>query len=293
LKDAARLVAYFAGTILFGALAAPVLFWAGQALAAHGVFPALAEFDFESFFHRSLLLGAIALLWPLLRWLGIKTRRDLALEPNPWWLRDVLVGFVLSGLPVLLCEIFLVSRGLYSLRPNVSPLIIAGVIPTAVVVPLIEEALFRGLFLGVLLRALRPWTANVASAAIFSIVHFLKAPDQTTTSVQWFSGFVSLAHSLDQFSQPMLVLAGFTTLFVIGVALAHARLRTRSLWLPIGMHAGWIFGSEGFSKIARHEVTILPWLGRSLLVGLVPLSVCLLSWVLLRMWLRYAERRAA
>ena len=286
-------MAYFAGTILFGALAAPVLFWTAQALAARGVFPTLAEFDFESFFHRALLLGAVALLWPLLRWLEIKTRRDLALEPNPRWLRDVLVGFVLSGLPVLLCEIFLVNRGLYSMRSNVSPLAVAEVVPTAVVVSLIEEALFRGLFLGVLLRALRPWTANVVSAAIFSIVHFLKAPDQTTTSVHWFSGFVSLAHSLDQFSQPMLVLAGFTTLFVIGVALAHGRLRTQSLWLPIGLHAGWIFASEAFSKIARREVTALPWLGRSLLVGLVPLAVCLSSWVLLRIWLRYAERRAA
>jgi membrane protease YdiL (CAAX protease family) len=293
LKDAARLVAYFAGTILFGALAAPVLFWAAQALAAHGIFPALAQFDFESFFHRALLLAAIALLWPLLRWLGIKTRRDLALEPNPRWLRDLGVGFVLSGLPVLFCEILLVNRGLYSMRNNGSPLAVTQVIPTAVVVPLIEEALFRGLFLGVLLRAFRPWTANVISAAIFSIVHFLKAPDQTTTSVDWFSGFVSLAHSTDQFSQPLLVLGGFTTLFVIGVALAHARLTTRSLWLPIGLHAGWVFASEAFSKMARHEVTALPWLGRSLLVGLVPLAVCLVSWVLLRVWLHYADSRAA
>jgi uncharacterized protein len=293
LKDAARLVAYFVGTILFGALAAPVLYWAAQALAAHGIFPALAEFDFESFFHRALLVAAIVLLWPLLRWLGLKTRRDFALEPNQRWLRDVATGFVLSALPVLLCEIFLVNRSLYSMRSNGSPLAIAGIIPTAIVVPLIEEALFRGLFLGVLLRAFRPWTANVVSAAIFSIVHFLKAPDQTTTSVHWFSGFVSLSHSTDQFSQPMLVLAGFTTLFVIGVALAHARLRTHSLWLPIGLHAGWVFTSEAFSKIARHEVTALPWLGRSLLVGLVPLAVCLLSWVLLRVWLRYAEPRAS
>ena len=293
MKDAARLVAYFVGTILFGAFAAPVLFWTAQALAARGFFPALAEFDFESFFHRALLLGAIALLWPLFRWLGIKTRRDLALEPNPRWLRDVVVGFVLSGLPVFFCEVFLVSRGLYSLRNNGSPLAVVAIIPTAVVVPLIEEALFRGLFLGVLLRGLRPWTANVVSAAVFSIVHFLKAPDETTPSVHWFSGFVSLAHSFDQFSQPTLVLAGFTTVFVIAVALAHARIRTQSLWLPIGLHAGWVLGNEAFSKIARREVTALPWLGKSLLVGLVPLAVCLLSWVLLRIWLHYAERRAA
>ena len=293
MKDAARLVAYFVGTILFGALAAPLLFWAGQALAARGVFPALAQFDFESFFHRALLLGAIVFLWPLLRWLGIKTRHDLALERNRRWLRDLGIGFILSGLPVLFCEIFLVNRGLYSMRSNASPFAVSAIIPVAVVVPLIEEALFRGLFLGVLLRAFRPWTANIVSAAIFSVVHFLKAPDETTTSVRWFSGFVSLAHSTDQFSQPLLVLAGFTTLFVIGVALAHARIRTQSLWLPIGLHAGWVLGNEAFSKIARREVTALPWLGNSLLVGLVPLAVCLVSWVLLRLWLRYAERRAA
>jgi len=292
LKDAARLLAYFAGTILFGALAAPVLFWAARSLGAHGIFPALAQFDFESFFHRALLLGAIVLLWPLLRWLGIKTRRDLELEPNPRWLRDVAIGFILSGLPVVLCETFLVQRGLYSMRANFSPVALGQVFLSAVAVPFIEEALFRGLFLGVLLRALRPWTANIVSAAIFSIVHFLKAPDETTTTVRWFSGFVSLAHSTDQFSQPTLVLAGFTTLCVIGVALAHARLRTQSLWLPIGLHAGWIFFSEAFSKIARREVVALPWLGKSLLIGLVPLAVCLLSWVLLRIWLHYAGARA-
>ena len=293
MKDAARLLAYFVGTILFGALAAPVLFWAAQSLAAHGIFPALANFDFESFFHRALLLAAIVLLWPLLRWLGVKRRRDLELESNPRWGRDVATGFVLSGLPVLLCEIFLVQRGLYSMRGNFSMVALGPALMSAIVVPFIEEALFRGLFLGVLLRAMRPWTANIVSAAIFSIVHFLKAPDETTAAVHWFSGFVSLAHSTDQFSQPMLVLAGFTTLFVIGVALAHARLRTRSLWLPIGLHAGWIFFSEAFAKIARREVVALPWLGKSLLIGLVPLAVCLLSWLLLRIWLRYAGARTA
>jgi len=61
LKDAARLLGYFAATILLGALLAPPLFWAGQWLAGHSVFPALAKFDFETFFHRALLLAAVAL----------------------------------------------------------------------------------------------------------------------------------------------------------------------------------------------------------------------------------------
>jgi membrane protease YdiL (CAAX protease family) len=120
---------------------------------------------------------------------------------------------------------------------------------------------------------------------------FLKAPDQTTTSVAWTSGFISLAHSFDQFTKPMLLLAGFTTLFLIGVILAHTRLSTRSLWLPIGLHAGWILASGAFNKIAHREIVALPWLGKSLLIGLVPLFVCFISWVLLGGWLKYAGNR--
>jgi membrane protease YdiL (CAAX protease family) len=291
LKDAARLLGYFAATILFGAIAAPLLFWAAQSLAAHGIFPALAQFDFESFFHRALMLGALLLLWPFLRWLRIKGPRDLGLAPNPHWMRDLAIGFLISSVPVVCCEIFLLQRGLYSMRTVSVWAALAYAAPTAVIVPLIEETLFRGLFLGVLLRGLRPWTANLLSAGIFSIVHFLKAPDQTNAIVQWNSGFVSLAHSFDQFGEPLLVLGGFATLFVIGVVLAHARLATRSLWLPIGLHAGWILSSGAFGKIARREIVALPWLGKNLLVGLVPLAVCLITWVLLRVWLRYASAR--
>jgi len=285
------LLAYFAATILFGALCAPLLYWSAQWLAGRGIFPSLADFDFDSFFHRALILGALVFLWPLLRWLRIKQRRDLGLEPNKHWLRDLAIGFLLSAVPVLLCEIFLVLRGVYSLKSGLPWDDAFAVVPSALVVPLIEEPLFRGLFLGVLLRGLRTWPANLISAAIFSIVHFLKPPEATVDTVNWYSGFVSLSHSFDQFREPMLVLGGFTTLFVIGIVLAHARLRTRSLWAPIGLHTGWILASMFFGKIARREVTALPWLGKSLLVGLVPLAVCLLSWVLLRMWLKYAGNR--
>ena len=191
-----------------------------------------------------------------------------------------------AALPVLACELVLVRCGIYSMRPSLPWSALARVVPTAVIVPLIEEPLFRGLFLGIFLRRLRPWPANFASAGIFSIVHFLKAPEQTTAAVRWNSGFVSLAHSFDQFGEPMLVFAGFTTLFVIGLVLAYTRLQTRSLWLPIGLHAGWILASMAFGKLTHREIEALPWLGKSFLVGLVPLAVCLISWVWLRAWFK-------
>jgi membrane protease YdiL (CAAX protease family) len=286
LKDAARLLAYFAATILFGALAAPLLFWTGQSLASHGIFPALATFRFESYFHRALILSALMFLWPFLRWLEIKKPRDLGLSTNRHWLRDLGVGFFVAVLPVVVCELVLVRCGIYSLRPSLSWSAWARIVSTTVAVPFIEEPFFRGLILGILLRALRPWPATFASAGVFSIVHFLKAPEQTTTAVQWNSGFISLAHSFDQFGEPMLVLAGFTTLFVIGLVLAYTRLQTRSLWLPIGLHSGWILASMAFGKLTHQEVEALPWLGKSLLVGLVPLAVCLISWAWLRAWFK-------
>lgn len=283
------MLAYFGATILFGVLVGPLLYWAAQGLAGHGIFPRLAKYDFESFFHRALMLGALLFIWPLLRWLRLRRLTDLGLAPNPRWGRDLLVGFLISALPVFLCEVILVGRGAYSMRTSPDWIAAAQIIPTAAVVPIIEELLFRGLFLGILLRGLPPWPANIISAAIYSIVHFLKAPDETNPVVTWHSGFVSLGHSFDQFGEPMLVLGGFTTLFAIGLILAQARLRTRSLCLPIGLHAGWIFSSMAFAKIARREALLgLPWLGRNLLVGLVPLAVCLVSWLVLRLWLRHA-----
>jgi uncharacterized protein len=291
LKDAARLLGYFAATILFGAVAAPILYWSAQSLAAHGIFPILAAFDFEAFFHRALLLGALLFLWPFLRWLRIKGLSDLALAPNRRWGRDVAIGFFISTLPILCCAVFLVALGNYTIRPHVAWGAVVAVTLTAVIVPFIEETLFRGVFMGVLLRDNRPWTAILLSSGIYSIVHFLKAPDQTTTSVMWTSGFTSLAHSFVQFAEPMLLLAGFSTLFFIGVILAYARLRTRSLWLPIGLHAGWIFANSAFNKIAHREVVALPWLGKSLLIGIVPLCVCFISWVLVGAFLRYVGAR--
>ena len=84
----------------------------------------------------------------------------------------------------------------------------------------------------------------------------------------------------------MLVLAGFTTLFLIGWILADARLLTASLWLPIGLHSGWILGNGVFSRIARRQMLLLPCLGRSLLIGLLPLGVVTVTWLIVRVWRR-------
>jgi membrane protease YdiL (CAAX protease family) len=276
LKDAARLLAYFALTLLIGALLAPILFWSAQSLAAHNVLPFFAGYGFEKFFHRALLVAAIVLLWPLLRSLRIKRWSELGLAPNPHRARDLLAGFLLATIPLLCCAATLLLMHGYSMRNSLRWSATSSVVIASLFVPLIEELFFRGLILGILLRSASRASAIILTSALFAILHFLKAPEETATTVTWMSGLISVTHSFDQF---------------LGCILAHARIHTRSLWLPIGLHSGWIFADGFFNILARRAQISSPWIGKSLLIGIVPLSVGLLTWVLMRAWLNHVASR--
>jgi membrane protease YdiL (CAAX protease family) len=247
LKDAARLGAYFIAIVIVGALLAPILFWSAQALAVHGVFPFLAKYDFDTFFHRAILVAAVLLLWPLLRVSSVRRLADLGLGPNPHWGRDVGCGVLLSIIPLLFCGALLIVFRVYSIRhvfvwPRFGKVVLA-----AASVPFIEETFFRGIVLGLLLRTGRKLLSILAVSALFAAVHFLKGSEWEPAIVTWTSGFQSIGDAFAGFGDPMMVLAAFATLFLIGCILADARVLTHSLWLPIGLHAGWIFASGAFS----------------------------------------------
>jgi membrane protease YdiL (CAAX protease family) len=287
LKDAARLAAYFIAIIVVGALLAPILFWSAQTLAAHGVFPFLAKYDFDTFFHRAILVAAVLLLWPLLRFSNVRGLGDLGLAPNPHWGRDVSSGVLLSVIPLLFCGALLIALHVYSFRhvfvwPRFGKVLLA-----AISVPFIEETFFRGIVLGMLLRTGRKLLSIVAVSALFAAVHFLKGSEWEPAIVTWTSGFKSIGDAFAGFGDPMMVLAAFATLFLIGCILADARVLTRSLWLPIGLHAGWIFASGTFNSLARAQMVALPWLGKNLLVGIIPLGLAAVTWIVMRLWLKH------
>lgn len=287
MKHVAKLAVYLAAVVIVAAVIAPLLFWSAQSLVAHGLFSFLAKYDFETYFHRAVLVAAAALLWPFLRVCDVRRPTDLHLESNPRWGRDMVAGIALSTIPLLCCGVLLVAFHAYSLRHIFVWSRLGKVFLAAIAVPLIEEAFFRGILLGVLLKAGRKYLAILAVSALFAVVHFLKAPDRTSATVTWTSGFNSISHAFAQFGSPTMLLAAFTTLFLIGCILADARVLTRSLWLPIGLHAGWIFGSGLFSLLARRQMLALPWLGKNLLVGVIPLGVAAITWILMRTWLKH------
>jgi len=287
LKDAARLAAYFIAIILGGALLAPILFWSAQALAARGVFPFLVKYDFDTFFHRAILIAAVFLLWPLLRISKVRSLADLNLAPNQHWARDVGSGVLLSVIPLLFCGALLIALHVYSFRPVfVWPRLGKSVL-AAISVPFIEETFFRGIVLGLLLRTGRKLLSVVAVSGLFSAVHFLKGSEWEPAIVTWTSGFQSIGDAFAGFGDPMMVLAAFATLFLIGCILADARVLTRSLWMPIGLHAGWIFASGTFSWLARGQTVALPWIGKNLLVGIIPLGLAAVTWIVMRQLLKH------
>ena len=286
MKDAARLAAYFIGVVVIGALLAPILFWSAQALAAHGVFPFLTKYDFDTFFHRAILVAAMLLLWPLLRVSNVRRLADLDLAPNPQWVRDVGFGVLLSIIPLLFCGALLIAWHVYSFRHVLVWPRLGKVLLAAVSVPFIEEMFFRGIVLGLLLRTGRKLVSVIAVSALFGGVHFLKGSEWKPPTVTWTSGFQVIGDAFAGFGNPMMVLAAFATLFLIGSILADGRILTCSLWLPIGLHAGWIFASGTFSWLARRQMPALPWLGRNLLVGIIPLGLAAITWIAMRLWFK-------
>jgi membrane protease YdiL (CAAX protease family) len=287
LKDVVKLAAYFIATVVLGAIFAPILFWSAQSLAAHGVFSFLAKYDFETFFHRALLVAAVLLLWPLLRVSHVRCLADLGLAPNSRWGRDLCAGAVISVVPLLLCGLVLIAFHVYALRHSFAWPRFGKMLMASITVPFIEEAFFRGIVLGLLLRTGRKYIAIFAVSLIFAAVHFLKAPDRTSEIVTWTSGFSSIAHAFDGIMDPLMLAPALATLFFIGWILADARVLAHSLWLSIGLHAGWIFASGTFSLLARQRIPALPWVGKNLLVGIIPLCVAALSWVIMRIWVKY------
>jgi CAAX protease family protein len=212
---------------------------------------------------------------------------DLSLERNPQWARDLCIGILLAIVPLLFCGALLIAVHVYSLRHVFVWSRIAKELSAAISVPLIEETFFRGILLGILLKTGRKLLPIIGVSVLFAAVHFLKGSEHETATVTWTSGFQSVAQAFAGFGDPIILASAFATLFAIGCILADARVLTRSLWLPIGLHAGWIFASGTFNWLARRQVDALPWFGKNLLIGIVPLGLAAITWLGIRLWLNH------
>lgn len=101
-----------------------------------------------------------------------------------------------------------------------------------------EEALFRGVLLRRLGRDGGRVFGVVATAALYAVVHLLRARAGREAATLA-AGIARTTALFAPLAAPRAwpALAG---LFGLGVVLAVARFRSRTLWFPIGIHAAWV-----------------------------------------------------
>lgn len=170
-----------------------------------------------------MLLGALAVGWLLLSALERRPRSDLGLTwtsrtPREWLFGLLLPCMVLGA--VVLCFV-LVGQLQYGPDQGTlagwltgsAQLLLVLAIPAAA-----EEAVFRGYPFQKLVEATGPIAATVLASGGFAIAH------RHNPGVNAFA---------------------LINIFLAGVMLSVAYLRTRSLWLPIALHLGWNWQMAG------------------------------------------------
>src|SRR5689334_4245292 len=187
-----------------------------------------ADYFADIIFRFTLLLAALGTGYLCARLLENLPWRSLGLTLHHAWLRDLLVGFIIGFASLAVAVVIATAAG--GLRFSVSGSAMMGAVvrafvtttPLLFIAALAEESLFRGYALQTLCRARLAWLGLLLTSVPFGLVHLLNpnvVPGVT-----------------------------FANTALAGIWLAAAYLRTRSLWLPLGVHwawnwaLGWFFG---------------------------------------------------
>jgi len=283
LSDVLKVWLYAAASVLLGAWMSPLLYNAGKALAevsehkaTNGPLEWLANrcraADFAGFFEVAILFVAAVLFFPWLEWLA---RRGQRLRKNPQAVWHFGAGILLAAGLLLSMAVAVAPAGFLTTRPDGLRLVTRSLM-AALVMATVMEVFFRGIVLAVFLRAMRPVAALVMSAVLFALALSMMPPAGVDVADPEAArpGFEMLRLLVARFAQPGAVLENFLPLLVLGGVLAYARWRTTSLWLPVGLHAGWWFAKnllERISPEASHG-----WL----LHGVVPTAAILIAGLL-------------
>jgi membrane protease YdiL (CAAX protease family) len=251
------------------------------------------EADFGDFHRIALAISAI-LLFPF--WaIGLSAGNAASeasgqrLLPFHRALRHLPLGAGFAFAQFVLVGLALVLVGSFSWRAATTPPLSSLAVPlvTAALWVVIQEMLFRGMMLGIFLRALRPSFAIAMMAALFALARFLlPLPEMTVADDESAgAGFELLAQSLRRGVDPAALIDRFLPLLTLGVVLGFARFRTTTLWLPIGLHGGWVLANTAFTHFAAplHQPTFVVSIlaGKSLFCGLIPCLAILLTGLLI------------
>lgn len=209
----------------------------------------LVDISYAGLLLLTTLISCLGITFSILiarRLLDRRTFSSLGLKGNIQAIYDLLVGFALSGLMIAIIFILLRAVGwlqVESLAWQVEgwKSIAASILIMLVLQTLVgwqEELLIRGYWLQNLSDGLSQSLGVLFSSVLFALVHV---------------------------GNPNLSWQAYLGLFISGLFLAYSYLRTKQLWLPIGLHIGWnlfegtVFGfpvsGQYFYQLIRQTVS--------------------------------------
>lgn len=221
--------------------------------------------SFSDIFNRLFMVLAITLFFPLRHTLGVRSLSDLGLQRLQRAYRDLFSGFFLTLFSVVALAAVMSLGGIFTfyfrLSLGASLERIATAFLSAVAAGLLEEIFFRGIVFKALLEDWKPSIAFVIASFFYSALHFVKPVEKIILSgPDAWAGFRHLGYAFMPFLDPVTLFPGLFGLFLIGIVLAYAFVRTGSIYLSVGLHAGWIFGLKTIRVYGDYRRQDLGWL---------------------------------
>jgi membrane protease YdiL (CAAX protease family) len=238
------------------------------------------RFPFPRIFDRTVmfaLLGAMLIWSHSMGFTGLIREGFAAPRANLW---RALVGLAIAAtaIAILFGLVFATGAG-----ANVSfgALMIRAlkfVLP-AIAIGLIEEGFFRAFLLGGMRRDFGPRIALVVSSALYAVVHLVRSPSRYyLTGLHPGAGLQNLGASAAQLGHPLVAAPTVIGLFLLGMVLGTAFLRTGTVWFSIGLHAGFVLGAKTWPLIAHSGgAPISRWIAGP---GPVPLIAAPAAWAI-------------
>ncbi|KHE91695.1 MAG: hypothetical protein SCABRO_02584 [Candidatus Scalindua brodae] len=204
-------------------------------------------YDFGKVMRRILMVVALVVFLVFRKSLRFGALVSSGLKIRSGFYRQFLFGFVLAGVPLLIYYGLGLLTGAWIIHidydsAGVTILYIIKYALIGCLIGVIEEILFRGFVLQSFLESMSLPVAVCACSLIYSLLHFFKADVFVSTGFQPFVGFTTMA----QFFKPIFFeffknLPAIIGLFLVGVVLSYAFIKTKSLYLSIGLHTGMVF----------------------------------------------------
>jgi LPXTG-motif cell wall-anchored protein len=222
------------------------------------------RYAFSKIFNRTFMISGILLFFLCRRFLGIGRPADLGLTSLKGGRRDLATGWLLAigsmaALGAVMAQ-FDVFTPFFRLSLAESIRRCTSALSAGVFAGFLEEVFFRGiLFKG--LYAQGPVRAYLGANLFYSALHFVKpGKDYFMEAFDPWAGLRHLAFTFTPFLDPLALLPGFFGLFLIGVVLSFAFVRTGNLYLAIGLHAGWVFALKTFRIFGDFKREDLDWM---------------------------------